>query len=393
MNILHVTPYYAPAWSYGGVVSAVTGLATAQAARGHHVRVLTTDALDSEARNLTNREIIDQVEVIRCRNLSNWLHARFNLSLPVGFRAAFGQLAAETDIVHCHELRIAENLLIDPRKPIVLSPHGTLSYTTGRGALKRAWDRLFGRVVLRRMDHVAALTTAEESEAHTLWHSLGVPFPGASLVPNGVPADFSPTGDLRPRYGLGEGPVVLFLGRLHARKGLQILIPAFARAVRDFPTARLLIAGPDAGMLPAARSLVAQLGIDHQVIFTGLLSGGDQWAALASADLFVLPAIGEGLPMAALEAMAAGLPIVVTPGCNLPDVETRGAGLLVERAIEPLAAALRALLADPDRRRRMGEQGRAWVRESFTWPAIAAKTEEIYSQVLKMDAFEIKIQE
>jgi poly(glycerol-phosphate) alpha-glucosyltransferase len=129
------------------------------------------------------------------------------------------------------------------------------------------------------------------------------------------------------------------------------------------------------------------------VILTGLLSGGDQWAALASADLFVLPAVGEGLPMAALEAMAAGLPIVVTPGCNLPDVEARGAGLLVERDVEPLAAALRALLADPERRRRMGEQGRAWMRESFTWPAIVARTEEVYAQVLKMEAFGIKIQQ
>jgi glycosyltransferase involved in cell wall biosynthesis len=392
MNILHVTPYYAPAWSYGGVVSAVTGLATAQAARGHLVRVLTTDALDSAARNPTSREVIDQVEVIRCPNLSNWLHARFNLSVPVGFRVAFWQLAAEADIVHCHELRIAENLLIDHRKPIVLSPHGTLSYATGRRAFKRAWDRLFGRVVLRRVDHVAALTAAEEREARTLWQSLGIRFPGASLVPNGIPADFTPSGDLRPRYGLGEGPVVLFLGRLHERKGLQVLIPAFAQVARDFPASRLLIVGPDAGMLPAARSLVAQFGIDHQVILTGLLSGGDQWAALASADLFVLPAVGEGLPMAALEAMAAGLPIVVTPGCNLPDVEARGAGLLVERDVEPLAAALRALLADPERRRRMGEQGRAWMRESFTWPAIVARTEEVYAQVLKMEAFGIKIQ-
>src|SRR5581483_11936668 len=156
MNILHVTPYYAPAWSYGGVVSAVTGLATAQAARGHLVRVLTTDALDSAARNPTSREVIDQVEVIRCPNLSNWLHARFNLSVPVGFRVAFWQLAAEADIVHCHELRIAENLLIDHRKPIVMSRHGTLprsvrlSRCGSRSAFAfraRAWSRTASRQI------------------------------------------------------------------------------------------------------------------------------------------------------------------------------------------------------------------------------------------------------
>ncbi len=379
LRILHVTPYYAPAWSYGGVVSAVTGLATAQAERGHHVMVLTTDALGPDERSPLRRETIDCVEVIRCRNLSNTLHARYNLSLPLGFRREFARLVA--DVVHVHELRTVENLLLEPQQPIVVSPHGTLSHETGRGGFKRAWDALFGRRLLRRIDHVAALTTSEAEEARSLWRLLGVPFPGAAIIPNGVPADFSVSGDLRARYNLGRGPVVLFLGRLHERKGLQFLIPAFARIFPAFPDARLLVVGPDVGMLASARALAAETGITDRLTFTGLLSGGDQRAAFASADMFVLPAVGEGLSMAALEAMAAGLPLILTPGCNLPDLEARGAGLLVDRQIEPLAEALRSLLVDPARRRAMGARGRAWVQESFTWPAIAAQTEALYAEV------------
>jgi poly(glycerol-phosphate) alpha-glucosyltransferase len=112
-----------------------------------------------------------------------------------------------------------------------------------------------------------------------------------------------------------------------------------------------------------------------------MLGGADRLAAFGTADLFALPAVGEGLSMAALEAMAAQLPLILTPGCNLPDLEQRGAGLLVERAVEPLAAALRMLLADSERRRDMGRRGGAWAEESFTWPAIAAQTEALYSRL------------
>src|SRR5262249_21713989 len=154
-------------------------------------------------------------------------------------------------------------------------------------------------------DHIAALTDNEAKDARTLWGELGVPFPGASIIPNGVPDDFTTTGNLRSRYQLGTGPVVLFLGRLHERKGLQFLIPAFSQATQNIPDARLLIVGPDEGMLSKAKSTEDELGITERITFTGLLQGTDQRAVLATADIFVLPAVGEGLSMAALEAMAA----------------------------------------------------------------------------------------
>lgn len=390
MRILHVTPYYAPAWVYGGVVSAVSGLATTQAARQHHVTVLTTDTLSGAERNPHQREVIAGVEVIRCRNVSNTLRAHLNLSSPVGFRRAFRQLVAEADIVHVHELRTIENLLItshQPNKPIVLSSHGTLAYETGRSTIKQIWDRLFGSYLARRIDHIAALTLAEADESRTLWHTLNVTFPGVSVIPNGVPTDFGQSvaaaDDLRSRYGLGSDPVVLFLGRLHERKGLQFLIPAVARANADllpeYPQARMLIVGPDEGMLISAQKLAVQSGISDRVTFTGLLTGADRLAAFKTADIFALPAVGEGLSMAALEAMAAELPLILTPGCNLPELETRGAGLIVERQVGPLSTALGYLLRAPDRRREMGEQGRSWLEQAFTWPVIAAQTEALYS--------------
>jgi len=386
VHILHIAPYYAPAWAFGGVVSALAGLAPALVERGHQVTVLTTDALDFTSRLTgaeSRQEVLAGVEIIRCPNVSHTVQAKFNLSTPRGMRRAFHRL--RPDVIHTHELRTVPNLLLLPRPsrvPVILSPHGTLTYDAGRSLIKRIWDQLFGARIMRRITSVAALTQAEMQDSQVLWTSRGLPFPDGQIIPNGIAADFAEqvakAGNLRERFGLGNGPVVLFFGRLHERKGLQFLIPAFAQAARNDPTARLLVVGPDAGMLDAAREMVEGLGIGSNVTFTGMLSGADRLAALHTGDVFVLPAIGEGLSMAALEAMAAGLPLLLTPGCNLPEVEPRGAGRVVAREIAPLAAALASLLDDPDQRQTMGQNGKAWAQSSFIWPVIAAQMERFY---------------
>ncbi len=391
MNLLHVAPYYAPAWRYGGTVRAVTDLARVQVAAGYRVFVLTTDALGPGERASAAREVIDGVDVTRVRNRSPVLRDRLNLSTPRGIASAAGRLIRERaiDVVHGHELRTIENLLVAPVAnrlgvPLVVSPHGTLPYDTGRGSVKRLWDRLFARRLLPRFDCVIALTAAEAADARALWSRWGAALPAGriSVVPNGVhPDDFAnlpPGGPFRARWNLGEGPVVLFLGRLHERKGVQLLIPAFARALAAAPDARLVIAGPDDGMLAVLRELAAAHHIAQRVTFTGMLVGDERLAALSAADLFALPAVGEGFSMAVLEAMACGLPVVLTPGCHFPEAAQAGAGVVVERAVEPLAGALAALLADAARRAAMGRAARALVERRYTWPQVVARLDEAY---------------
>lgn len=391
MNLLHVAPYYAPAWRYGGTVRAVTDLTRAQAAAGHRVFVLTTDALGPGERAPAAREVIDGVDVTRIRNCCPVLRDRLNLSTPRGIAPAAGRLIREgaIDAVHCHELRTVENLLVAPVAnrlgvPLVVSPHGTLPYDTGRGGVKRLWDRLFAARLLPRFDRVIALTAAEAADARALWSRWGATLPGEqiSVVPNGVHLDdfanLPPGGPFRARWNLGDGPVVLFLGRLHERKGAQFLIPAFARALAAAPDARLVIAGPDEGMLAALQAQVRDLGLGERVVFTGLLSGDERLAALSAANLFALPAVGEGFSMAVLEAMACGLPVLLTPGCHFPEAEEAGAGVVVERAVEPLAGALADLLANADRRAAMGRTARALVERRYTWPQVVARLDDAY---------------
>jgi glycosyltransferase involved in cell wall biosynthesis len=399
MNLLHVIPYYAPAWAYGGAVRAAADLTRALAAAGHNVQVLTTDTLSPTERLDTLHETLDGVHITRVRNRSNRLRGTLNLSTPAGIQAAARRLIDQhqIDIVHCHELRTVENLRVTPVAnrqgvPVVVSPHGTLPLTTGRQIVKRGWDWAFGKRLLPRFEGVIALTADEAADARTVWAAQGVALHDnqIAIVPNGVHLDdyatLPPAEPFRTQWKLGSGPVVLFLGRLHERKGLQLLIPAFAAALQQANVSaaqdsRLLIVGPDAGMLAALRELAQAHDVADRIIFTGLLTGADKLAALAVADVFALPAVGEGFSMAVLEAMACGLPVILTPGCHFPEAAQAGAGLVVERAIEPLREALVTLLTGNARRASMGNRARALIAERYTWPQVAAQLEQVYAAI------------
>ncbi len=382
MNILHVSPYYAPAWSYGGVVSAVAGLARAQAAT-HRVDVLTTDTLRPGARTRNLFEMIDGVTVHRVRNQVEGLR-RLNLSTPTSMGETFAQL--HPTVIHCHELRTVENLIITSRVkniPLILSPHGTLTQKTGRSIMKKGWDRLFGHRLVSAFQGVAALTENEADDVYQLWKLLGLPPPLVEIIPNGV--------SLPNRWRFTERPYpqpdtdgffnLLFLGRLHERKGVQFLIPAFIKA--NIPNTRLIIVGPDEGMLQKLQALASASELNDRIIFTGYLEGEAREAIMRNADVFVLPAEGEGLSMASLEAMAMGIPVILTPGCNLPDAEKRTAGLIVERDSDAICAALQSLMMDAQRRARSGIAGRAWMAESFGWGAVSARMISFYEKLLQ----------
>jgi glycosyltransferase involved in cell wall biosynthesis len=414
MHILHVTPYYSPAYSFGGVVRAVEGLAQAQVARGLHITVLTTDALTPTQRYRGALESDEGgVRVVRVPNVLYTLR-RLNLSTPVGMRRAAARLIQDVEVVHLHELRTLEALLVAPEAarrgiPIVLSPHGTLTTATGRGALKRLWDAMLSPRVLRQLTAVVGLNDDETREAelfiqptndrrgamHCAPTTHPQPFstsdpPGRphntyrrlvfATIPNGIDvegfAHLDGGAAFRAAWGLGDAPVVLFLGRLHARKGVDVLARAFAQMTGE---ARLVIAGPDEGMLPTLRALAAA---DPRIVLTGFLDGEARLGALAAADVFALPATGEGLSMAALEAMATGVPLLLAPGCYLPEAETAGAGVIVAPEVAPLAQALRALLGDAALRERMSAAARALARDRFSWGSVAERWDALYAEVV-----------
>jgi glycosyltransferase involved in cell wall biosynthesis len=393
MTVLHVVPYFAPAWAFGGVCRAASDLSRAQARAGHRVVVLTTDALSRTARLPAGELDVDGVRVIRLRNVVHTARARLNLSTPRGLAATVRRLLDDADVVHCHELRTVETLRAcrvgaAGGAAIVLSPHGTLTYATGRRRAKRIWDALFARRTLPAFDAVLALTGSERAQVQALWASYGVPLAAERMpvIPNGVDIcaflRLPAREDARARWALGSGPVVLFLGRVAPRKGLSLLVEAFATLASGFPRARLLVAGPDEGAEAAARAAVRRLGIADRVVFAGPLSGDARLAAFAAADVFALPAAGEGFSVAALEALACRVPVVLSPDCGFQEVAEQGAGVIAAPSAPALADALRDLLGDRPRLAEMRERAWRLAGERYSWANIAPRVDAAYRSAI-----------
>ncbi|MCY3935860.1 MAG: glycosyltransferase family 4 protein [Chloroflexi bacterium] len=386
MRILHLSPYYAPAYAFGGVVRALEGLAKAQVSAGLSVDILTSDA-ESHAihRRLKARETRHGVDIYRMKNRWPALRQWLNLSTPQDAGETYDRLIEQADVIHCHEFRTMENWLLwrrlaakKMRKPLLLSPHGTLTHRTGRRWAKRGWDAALGSRLAPLFEQVICLTAAEQEEVQRRWRAMGRAAVATRIIPNGIQPDLFRTSDraqlrqqFRERLRLQDEPILLYLGRLHRRKGVALLAEAIHKL--EEPEFHLLIAGSDDGEAQKIRKFS-----DERITLLGHLNGEDRLAAWAAADGFALPAVGEGMSMAMLEALAAGLPIICTPECHMPEVAECGAGWLVEPEVCAIQKAVVDWLAARERWPQMAVAGRQLVRERFSWPQIVAQTTTVY---------------
>lgn len=299
------------------------------------------------------------------------------------------------DIFHAHSYGYYQTIAAarsaaKGKRPFVFTPHFHPPWSMEGGALRRAlravFDPTLGQFAVRRADVVIGVSSSEmrEMEKH-----LSVRSESVRIIPNGFhPDGFRPPPsrmEFREKLGVdADAPVVLFAGRLASNKGLQHLVPAFARVAQAHPRAQLVLAGEDQGWGARLRDEAARLGVAERVRFTGHLSAHDYRAALACADAFVLPSEWEAFGIVLLEAMACGVPCVATRVGGAPDVIVEGeTGLLVPYADVPaLAEALARLLADDTLRARMGEAGRARAFGEFSWDAVVERTLALYHELV-----------
>jgi glycosyltransferase involved in cell wall biosynthesis len=176
--------------------------------------------------------------------------------------------------------------------------------------------------------------------------------------------------------------VILFLSRVHEKKGLNHLAAALPVVRQIYPEAHVVVAGPDDGYGVTARRLFAETGSAEAVTFTGLLDGVLKRAALAAAEVYVLPSYSEGFSMSVLEAMAAAKPCVITHGCNFPEAAEAGAAHVVAAEAGPVGDALLACLRDPAEAKLMGKRAKELVSTRYTWDAVARQLVDVYEGIL-----------
>jgi poly(glycerol-phosphate) alpha-glucosyltransferase len=272
------------------------------------------------------------------------------------------------------------------RRPYLIAPHGMLDpWAVANSAWKKrlvGW--WFENAHLAGAACLHALTAAE---ARAL-RSYGLRNP-ICVLPNGVdPPEDEPRPHPDWAAETGGRRVLLFLGRLHPKKGLLDLIRAWAEVQADRPAAAedwmLVIAGWDQGGHAATlRRLIEELGAADTVRLVGPQFGDQRSASFTFADAFALPSLSEGLPVAVLEAWSYGLPVLMTEACNLPEGFAAGAALPIGPGRAGIAAGLRRLLALSDAERRaIGERGRALVRARFSWPSVGERMATVYAWVL-----------
>lgn len=375
MKILHVVAGLPPAG--GGLSEVVSRLALEALTLGHDVTIAVVAAARDPLAASADEAAAGGVEIVRFAP-STPRTIYFSWAMLRGLK----RLVAGADLVHVHSnwtfpVWWAGRCARRAGKPLVMSPHGCLDpVRLAHSAWKKRLAGFFDRRALRRATAIHA-TSAVEREWIEQYIGGGQRI---AVVPIGVEIPPLAT-SAKPADRTRQ---VLFLGRLHPLKGLDVLLDAWRVAggsVPEFGRWQLMIAGPDEQGTRAALERQARRDGLSNVRFTGPLYGEHKARALAGADLFVLPSRSENFGIVAAEALAAGVPVITTKGT--PWREIHGScGWWVDVAADPLASALReAMNLGDDERAAMGERGRSLVEAKYRWASVGRALAELYREI------------
>ena len=390
MKILHVQQTLAR--RHGGPSTVLPQLAKAQTDAGHDVVIATTNA-DVPAGTYRDAGW-DFIEGSSARVF--YAPVQFHpLKFSLGLLKYLWTSVRDFDVVHIHGVyrfptTAAAFMCRWFKVPYIIRPHGTLDpYASNRSASGKLWiKRLYRRwFVVPSLNAASSIHyTAEREKERARFLNLRSP---SFIVPNGLDSDIYQSqperGRLRERWGIDDAPLVLFLGRLDAIKGLDLLVQAFDRVRRSEPNAHLVIAGPDNnGYGQEVRRWVSEHCLDKNVHIVGPLQGADVKQAFVDADIFVLISRTENFGVTVVEAMACGLPVVISDQVGIhPEVSANGAGLTTSCDAVEAANALTLLLGDPTRRSAMGQAGRELAEAHYSWPEIVKALDGRYEAIIR----------
>lgn len=270
------------------------------------------------------------------------------------------------------------------RKPYVVCSAGALPIYGRSKVLKRLYNFLIGKKIVRQADRCIAVTKNER--AH--FEMYGVDADRITVIPNGIdPEEYVARDDaaFREQYRLGAQPFILFVGRLNRIKGPDLLLKAFCELGQEFVHYHLVFAGPDEDMRRELQLLASTCSMESRVHFIGHVGGDDKARAYHAADLVVVPSRQEAMSIVVLEAGITGRPLLVTDQCGFDEIARINAGRVVPASAEGLKLGLRAMLEDQDGLKVMGRNLQQFVRERFDWKAIVNEYLALYQKILNND--------
>jgi len=310
--------------------------------------------------------------------------SRFYIPLPQFIRIR--SLVAASDIVHLMGhwsilnvfVYLACRLL---KKPYVVCPAGTLPIFGRSKLIKKAYNIIFGRSIIRGAAACIAVTMGELAD----FRDYGVNLEDVIVIPNGVsPSDFPEINNdlFLEKFGLKGTDFLLFMGRLNLIKGPDILLDAFVHIANSYPELHLVFAGPDEGMLEPLMRSASKAGLAGRVHFLGFLAGDEKNAAYRTAKLLVVPSRHEAMSIVAVEAGICGLPVLLTDRCGFSEVREVDVRLEVSATKEGIALGLTSLLDTTAILPALSKKWSTFVSSNFTWGTIAPRYCELYRTIL-----------
>jgi glycosyltransferase involved in cell wall biosynthesis len=374
MRVLHVTPAFAPAYCYGGPIEYLLRLCSSVQAAGVEVEVATTNANGDLDLDVDTSSAID-LAGLKVRYFARVL--RLDYSFSPSLLRWLTAATPKYDLIHIHSTfsfpALAAGITARATSvPYVVSPHGSLQDWSLR---QKRWKKLpywlaFER---RQLTRALALHATAEMERDAILRVL----PSASVftVPIGNEGVKRPAVPRSPRR-------VVFLGRIHKKKGFDVLIPALAIVANSMRDVETVVAGPNEdGEWSRVERLIARTDPRPRIHYIGPVYGEERFRLLASAAVFVLPSHSENFGMTVVEAMACRTPVVVSRNCPWPSVEETGAGMWVNNTPADIAGAVLRILRDASLQERMGAAGEVLANQ-YSWPSIGQAMARRYYELL-----------
>lgn len=391
MKILHVAHFFIPCLSAGGVVNASYQIASKQA-EDNDVKVLSTDSCKERLKFPDGRYDVD-VDGIRVdyfKNLSNRFKMATMLDTPFSAPFRIRKEIKDYEIVHIHEHRqtlaiIASHFARKNNIPYIVQAHGSVLPFFQKEGLKNLFDKVFGFKILHNAACVFALTEVEKEQ----YLKMGVDEDKIEIVPLGINLEeyenLPDYGRFRSKFNISDDDkLILFVGRIHEIKGLDLLIDSFNDLIglNENKNIKLAIVGPDDGYLTELEDKIRMYSLEDNVIVTGPLYKEEKQEALVDCDLFVMPSKYESFTTSGLEAMACSKPLVLTKNNHIHDWVDGNCGLACDDDKDSLREAIEKLLFDEDLSKTYGENGKRLIKERYDWDIINKQILDIYEKLL-----------